>query len=260
MEELSVGELNYGKIARLENIFHNDGRALIVAMDHGLTGVLAGLEKIEIIADKVIEGGADGLLVTPSAAKYLIKKGKKKRSSIILSIPYDIKYVELAVKLDADAVKTTYFGPIPIGQQHMKLIWKISQACDEWGMPHMVEVVPTDEKGNLLYDIEKIKHAARIGAELGGDIVKTTYVGPSIKYKEEVVNSTFVPITIMGGPRIESIRDVLIMVKEAIDAGTTGGTIGRNIWQHNKPDKIVKALSSIIHENKDVDEVLKLVV
>ncbi len=258
MKEFNVSELSYGKISRLESIFRDDGRALIVAMDHGMTGVFDGLENIETIAEKVIKGGADGLLVTPAAAKYLIKKGIKKRTPLIFSIPYDIRYVELAIKLDADAVKTTYFGPIPIDQQHMKLIWGISQSCDELGMPHMAEIVPADEKGKIIYDIEKIKHAARIGAELGGDIVKTPYVGPPSKYKE-VVNYTFVPITIMGGPKIESIRDVLIMVKEAIDAGTTGGTIGRNIWQNNKPDKIVKALSSIIHEDKDVDEALKLI-
>jgi len=244
-----------GKKHRLKNIFRDDGRALIVAMDHGMRGNIQ-LRFISDVAEKVIEGGADALLVTPGAARYLMNKIHR-RISLIFSIPYDPSYVELAVKLGADAVKTTYFGEVPLDWDMMDKVWAVARACEEWGMPYMVEIVPFDGS-KIIYDLEKIKQAARIGGELGGDIVKTAYVGPSQAYKE-VIKASLVPITIMGGPKMDTIEEVLRMVKGAIEAGATGGTIGRNIWQNERPGKIVKAITSIIHEDKDVEEALKIV-
>jgi len=244
-----------GKMYRLKSIFRDDGRALIVAMDHGMVGNVQ-LRFISDVAEKVIKGGADALLVTPGAARYLMNKIRK-RISLIFSIPYDPTYVELAVKLGADAVKTTYFGEVPLDWDMMDKVWAVARACEEWNMPYMVEIVPS-EGGKVIYDLEKIKQAARIGGELGGDIVKTAYIGPSRAYKE-VVESSLVPITIMGGPKMDTVEEVLQMIKGAIDAGATGGTIGRNIWQNERPEKIVKAITGIIHENKDVEEALKII-
>lgn len=254
MFESSVSAV--GKARRLRNIFRDDDRALIVAMDHGAFGSFAGLEKIEKVVEKVVSGGAEGILVTPAMAKHLTNRIKN-RIPMVVSIPYDDKYVEHAVKLGAEAVKTTYFGPVPLDHKMLESIWNVSAACEEWGMPYMVEIVPCDESGKTIYEVEKVKLAARTGAELGGDLVKTAYVGPSSKFKE-VVESTPIPITVMGGPKMDTITEVLTMLKDAVDAGACGGTIGRNIWQHPNPDKIVKALSAILHEGKTVAEAQRL--
>jgi len=257
MMDSHISKFSLGKIRRLRNIFSKDNKALIVAMDHGMLGNFKGLEHIEIIAEKMINGGADALLLTPAAAKYIVERLRSK-ISLILSIPYNPRYIELALKLGVEGIKTTYFGPVPLSWEEMHKIWMISQASDDMGIPYMVEIVPCDKEGNILYDVNKIKLAARIGAELGGDIIKTAYVGPPAKYKE-VVESTFAPITVMGGPKMETIKDVIVMLKDAVEAGATGGTIGRNIWQHERPERVVKALVSVLHEGKDVEDALKLI-
>lgn len=226
-------------------------------MDHGMMGEFRSLEDIFSVVSKVTEGGADAILVTPAIAKHLVSHGKIK-IPFVLSIPFDKSYVKYSVKLDADAVKTTYFGQVPLDWSTINNISEISLACEEWGMPYMVEIVPTDQEGTVLYDLEKVKQAARIGAELGGDICKTAYVGPPSEYRK-VVTSTLIPITVMGGAKMGSVKDVLTMLKEAMESGACGGTIGRNIWQHPNPEKVVKALVAIIHEDKEVDEALKKV-
>lgn len=253
---LSNGDV--GKIRRLRNIFQDDNKALIVAMDHGAFGGFAGLENVAKVAEKVVMGGADGILVTPAIAKRLVGQFKL-RTAYVLSIPYDENYVEYAVKLGADMVKTTYFGPVPLDYKALENVWRIAHACEKWGMPYMVEIVPCDESGKIIYEVEKIKIAARTGAELGGDLVKTAYVGPPNRFKE-IVDSTPVPITVMGGPKMESTKEVLTMLKEAVDAGASGGTIGRNIWQHPNPERIVKAMSAILHHGQTVDEAQKWLV
>ena len=56
---------------------------------------------------------------------------------------------------------------------------------------------------------------------------------------------------------MESDREILEMVKGAMEAGAAGTSIGRNVFQHKTPTKIVAALSMIVHKNATVDEALE---
>jgi len=245
-----------GKMLRMGNLTKKDGKTFIVPFDHGMWGVTLGMEDITESVTKVMRGGADGVLLNIGAARKVanIIKGKM---GLVLSIPYDPKYVVLAAKLGASAVKTTYFGPVPLSEQKYNEISAIGQACEEWGVPFMAEVVPTDEKGKVLYDVNLVKMAARIGCELGGDIVKTAYAGTTAEYKE-IVRACHAPIVVMGGAKMDSPLDVLNMVRSSMDAGAIGGTIGRNVWQYKDPEKMTKAIVSIIHGNMSVEEASKL--
>jgi class I fructose-bisphosphate aldolase len=51
-----------------------------------------------------------------------------------------------------------------------------------------------------------------------------------------------VPVIIAGGPKIDNDQQLLEMVKGSLTAGAKGISIGRNIFQHANPQKIVDAL------------------
>jgi DhnA family fructose-bisphosphate aldolase class Ia len=55
---------------------------------------------------------------------------------------------------------------------------------------------------------------------------------------------------------MESDRAILEMVKGAMDVGASGTSIGRNVFQHQNPTKIVRALCMLVHENATVTEAL----
>jgi len=57
---------------------------------------------------------------------------------------------------------------------------------------------------------------------------------------------------------METDEDILTMVRGAIDAGGAGVSIGRNAFQHHRPDMIVRAISLIVHEDYSVKEALKI--
>ena len=61
---------------------------------------------------------------------------------------------------------------------------------------------------------------------------------------------------IAGGPKMGSDRAILEMVEGAMEAGAAGVSIGRNVFQHQNPTRIVAALSMIVHENAMVDQAL----
>ena len=106
------------------------------------------------------------------------------------------------------------------------------------------------------HDPDAVKHAARLGAELGADIIKTNYTG-SIDTFREVTETCPAPVVIAGGPRMDTDRDVLQMIKDSIDAGGSGVSIGRNIFQHNDLAGMVKAVRAVLIDDRDVDEALK---
>jgi DhnA family fructose-bisphosphate aldolase class Ia len=48
------------------------------------------------------------------------------------------------------------------------------------------------------------------------------------------------------------------MTKGVMEAGALGVAFGRNVWGHQDPVSIIKALKLIIHENKSVKEALEI--
>ncbi len=103
-----------------------------------------------------------------------------------------------------------------------------------------------------------VKLAARAGAELGADIVKTNYTGDPDTFKE-VIDGCPVPVVIAGGPKVETEQELLEMVKNSIEVGGAGVAIGRNVFQAKSPQRTTRAISEIVHNKLDVDEALKII-
>ena len=49
-------------------------------------------------------------------------------------------------------------------------------------------------------------------------------------------------------------EEILEMVEGAMRAGAKGVSIGRNAFQHENPEKIVRAIAAIVHEGKSAKE------
>ncbi len=124
-----------------------------------------------------------------------------------------------------------------------------------WQMPLVAMMYTRGLKIKDEYDVNNVKHTARVGAELGADIVKVVYTG-SVESFAEVVQGCPVPVVIAGGPKMDSDEDIFKMVDGALKAGATGVSIGRNAFQHKNPTKMVQALSKMVHNNATVEEAI----
>ena len=91
--------------------------------------------------------------------------------------------------------------------------------------------------------------------ELGADIVKVVYTG-TVDSFTEVVQGCPVPVVIAGGEKMDSDEDIFKMVAGALKAGASGVSIGRNAFQHKKPDKMVAALCKMVHHDASVEEAI----
>jgi fructose-bisphosphate aldolase/2-amino-3,7-dideoxy-D-threo-hept-6-ulosonate synthase len=126
----------------------------------------------------------------------------------------------------------------------------------EWGMPLLAMIYARGPKIEDENGVEAVKIAARVGAELGADIVKTSYTGDPESFRE-VVEGCPVPVVIAGGSKLGDL-ETLKMIKGAMDAGAAGLSIGRNAFQHEYPDRLVRAACAIVHESQTVEEAIKI--
>jgi predicted phospho-2-dehydro-3-deoxyheptonate aldolase len=251
-----------GKKIRMERIFdRHSGHTVIVPMDHGVTlGPVAGLTDIRQTIDAVAEGGANAIVIH----KGLVEadhRGRGKDVGLIVHLSASTRIapdpnckvmtttVEEAIKLGADAVSIhVNLGAEDEGSM-LQDFGRIARIAGEWGIPLLAMIYTRGPKVKNEYDLNTIKHAARVGAELGADIVKVPYSGSSESFRE-VVQGCFVPVVIAGGEKMDTDEDILKMVNGAMAAGAAGVSIGRNVFQHQNPTKIVQAIAGIVHNGR----------
>jgi len=262
--------MNIGKTLRLRKIFRGDERAVIVAMDHGaFFGLQAGLENPGPIIEQVVEGGADAMMTTlgiaqnyasalaPTSLILRVDGGATKlgmkawRGGLI----YD---AETALKVGADGVVVMGFPGSENEDKNLQYLAALSKQCVNWGLPLMAEMLPRGfEGGDDARAPETLALAMRIGAELGVDIVKTQYTG-SVESFRKAVSSCFVPVVVLGGPKMQDDAAVLCTVREAMDAGARGVAMGRNLWGHRSPRKMTEAIVALVHQNASIEDATKI--
>ena len=106
-------------------------------------------------------------------------------------------------------------------------------------------------------NVDVVKHAARVGAELGADIIKCPYTG-SIKTFRDVVQGCPVPVVIAGGSKMND-EQTLKMIEGSLKAGAAGISMGRNAFQHEDPTSFIRAATAMVHQSISVAEALKMI-
>ena len=258
-----------GKLIRLERIINRKSRkTVIIPMDHGMTmGPIPGIGDIKGTIDKVVEGGANAIILHKGMVEAGHRGGGKDVGLIVhLSAstslsPYPntkvpVCTVDEAICLGADAVSVHVNLGDVMDTAMLRDIGETSKSCREWGMPLLVMMYTRGDKIKDQFDVKYVKHAARVGAELGADIVKVNYTGSPETFRE-VVEGCPVPVVIAGGEKVETDKDLLQMVAEAISAGAAGVSIGRNAFQHKEPIRVIQAIGKMVHEGWIMDRALE---
>ena len=259
-----------GKAIRLERIINRDsGRTVIVPMDHGVTvGPIRGLENMARTVDNVVNGGATAIVIH----KGIVAAGHRRSGKDVGLIVHlsastslgpdpnakvDVAEVEEAIRLGADAVSVHVNLGAPTEMEMLRGLGRVGRKCTDWGMPLLAMMYTRGEKIKSQFDVKYVKHAARVGAELGADIVKVVYTG-SVRSFREVVQGCPVPVVIAGGEKMESEKELLEMVAASLRAGGAGVSIGRNVFQHRRPMRMVAAIGAVVHEKKSAAAALRM--
>jgi len=254
--------IDVGKQVRLNRILNPaTGNMVMIPMDHGvILGPICGIVDPADTVDKVIEGGADAVAFNAGMAaslytRYMNRCGTVFQLTNAITDEDDltlIASVEYALRHGADAISIQ----VILGSKHERQMLDdargVADACSRWGLPLLMMMYPTDK---LLEQLgpEAVLRAARAGAELGADIVKTSYPGDRDTF-QRLVDACPVPVVVAGGPQKETVSEVLQMIEDAMSCGAIGIALGRNVWQSADPTRMVASIVELVHQGKKVSE------
>jgi len=252
--------------------------------EHGPREFLEHPEAInfEHILDIAKRGGFTGIVVHAGLAEKYADEIADSKVPLILKLngkselyteedPYSpqLYSVEDALTLGAIAVGyTVYSGSKYEDEMHREFSGIIREAHSKgmvaigWMYPRGKSIfdrksasktlkmaLEEQEQTNVAIDETSpiVAYGARIGLELGADMVKVKYTG-SLESFRWVVQSAFPTKVVMsGGPMTRTDGAFLSRVKDVLTAGAAGIAVGRNIWQRKDPLTISGKIHQLIY-------------
>jgi predicted phospho-2-dehydro-3-deoxyheptonate aldolase len=255
-----------GKTVRMSRITRN-GKMLCVPVDHSFTvGPIKGLEDPQRLLKQVASGGATCFLAHKGVLKSL---SSNEGIGLILHVSAStsvgmfpnrkvlVSGIEEAVRIGADALSIHVNIGCKEEPEMLQQLGEVADRCDEYQIPLIAMMYARGEMVKDPADPETIAHVARIGSDAGADIVKTVYTG-SVETFREVVRRCQVPVVLAGGQKLNSDGDLLRMTYDALRAGAMGVAFGRNIFQHDNPNLIVRLLSKIVFDGLKPEEIVEV--
>jgi len=269
-----------GKARRLSRVFdHRTKRTVIVPLDDVLlSGPEGGLRDTTKKVREVVAGGANAIigfqgLFERNAEELLGIGGILNLTASTIRSRHTRKVlvssVEEAVKLGMDCAAVHVNISSEYESEMLKNLGEVSRECERMGMPLMGIMYPRTERDGVDYNYwdllesdpekytELVRHAARVGVDLGADMIKTHFTGRADLFHTVIESCSGVPIVVSGGPKVP-LYEMLNKAYQAIKAGASGISFGRNIFHRDDSSKYIKLLDKIVHDGYDVEEALKL--
>jgi len=251
----------------LSQFFQDDGKAVIVPIDHGTAIPVPGLEDPAGLIER-LNPFADGYVVNLGLAnaccEQLAGKGICFRTDVYKPAPdghedegsYLVYSIDEALEIGAHAVMNMCY---PHHREEARMIRECAELISQslqTNVPVILETLPFGLGRPADYTVANIRFAVRLAAELGADVVKTAYPGERREF-ERIVDECYVPVVVLGGAAGDDTA-ILRMVADSMQAGASGVAIGRNVWQHRNPPRMAAALRAIVHDGASAEAAAKI--
>jgi class I fructose-bisphosphate aldolase len=249
-----------------------DGKALILAYDHGLEHGPVDFEPVpetsdpSVVFDVARHDAVTALAVQKGVAEAYYPSYEEDvnlllklngTSNLWMGEPDSAVNcsVDYAAELGAEAVGFTLYG----GSNHEVEMAEELRDVQEDAREHDMGVVMWSyPRGQGLKNDTKpgvIAYAARLALELGADIAKVKWPGSGDAMEHAVESAGGAKVVMSGGSKT-SDRDFLETVEAAMNAGAKGLAVGRNVFQRENPEAILDGLEAVIFDEATADEAL----
>ena len=233
-----------GKQVRLKRLFnHPTGRLLSVAVDHMINypvGLPAGLRTMEQTLEQIVAGRPSAITMNKGVARRYGHIFAGVTPLIVQSMalrPDDTDFadsatVEEVAAMGADAIAVAMFVHCDMEIRYLRHLSAVVREAERFGLPVIPHIYPLssgDEKHAVVHDSESVFYAVRAGFEMGADVVKVPYTGDIASFRD-ITSVTPVPVVVAGGPRCETLDEAERMIRDVVQAGAAGATVGRNVW------------------------------
>jgi fructose-bisphosphate aldolase / 2-amino-3,7-dideoxy-D-threo-hept-6-ulosonate synthase len=262
-----------GKRLRMARLIDSHGVSLICALDHGMTSprFLDPLADIQARAREAVAGGSNAIMISkgmlriaaeafePDTAVCMLlsasARPQRARPDIVA-----IAEVEEALRLGADAVVLYVSLEGDDEPRMLRTLAEAGRECERLGVPLIAEAeFPTTyasvEGLTSEYGLAYLERNVRMCAELAADVIKTNWPGSEEEFARLVAAANGLPVVHAGGSRI-SDAELLERQEAAMRAGAIGCSVGRNIFMHENPEAITRALAAVIREGRGAADAL----
>lgn len=269
--------------ARLNRLFREDGRCLILAFDHGLFGEpswLRGVEDIPSVLGAHVAQRPDGMTLTTGSAGYLQSLNVDNKPSLLLRSdvtngyladrPTDMHCMRLsdtivrALRLDAVAVVAailSFPGQPELTWDCLRNVDELRAMCEPYGIAMYVETLAmtlNDGVPKVSTDADVIAPMVRQAFEAGADVIKADPTEPHADFAALVTAGAGVPVLSSGGiPTTDA--EVIRRSAGVLEAGASGLAYGRNVLWAEHPESMTKSLLGLVHGQLTLEEALEVV-
>ena len=261
-----------GREIRMQRLL-GDGRAVIIAIDHGLfDGPIAGMQDLPATAAK-INPAVDAVLLAPGMLRHCAAVfARPKRPLAVVRLNWNTVYCfgygytgaksvysfspedALREGMDIALVSLTLqTGEEQRDAANVEVFSRLTNACHALGIPVIGEYFPTAHAQLGPEDLHRnVLVGARIVAELGADAIKTFH---TIGFRE-VAAGCPVPVFGLGAEKLPTPRDALRLAQREIEDGAGGVVFGRNAIQVSDPFAFQAALCDVVKRGTPADDAL----
>jgi class I fructose-bisphosphate aldolase len=237
------------------------GKAMYLAYDQGMEHGAADFNDRNVnplfILDIAKRGKYNAVIFQKGIAEKYNKEIKKSKVPLIVKlngktnllrgepISRQLCTVQEAVKLGAVGVGYTIY----IGSQYESVMLqefsRIRRSARAKGIPVIAWIYPRGKSVKKKSKKELMAYAARVGLEIGADIVKLNYHGSVKDLRWAVSLAGKTKIVVAGGVK-KGEKEFLKDVKDVMKSGAIGLAVGRNVWQHERPLEITQKIRRIV--------------
>lgn len=258
------------KAERLERLLPN-GRGVWIPIDHGMSDYpTQGLEDTERLIRDLISAGVNAIVAQKGVVTHYNHLCEGTNTSMVIHFSASTRHggADASRKVSVGkASEVESRGGIAASAQvnigsdgeagMLQAMGELTTDCHHIGLPVLGMVYARGP--NLEIDEDDstngVAQAARVAFEIGCDVGKTTWTGDEESFSR-VTSAVPIPLLVAGGAK-NSTHDMLNMVESAMKNGGSGVCMGRQVFAHESPELVAKALMMIVHENASAEDAIK---
>ncbi len=245
------------------------GRLLDITVDHGIArGLLPSLEDAASLIARIVVTAPDAITLQKGIAEKCFLPHAGQVPLILKCSSYSPFHrdfdamtatVAEAAALGADAAAMGVIIGGARQSEALTLLGGFVREARQCGLPTVAHIYP---RGELIpehehYQTEQVRYAARVGAELGVDFIKTHYTGSAESFAK-VVEASPALVLAAGGVSADDGPAFLRQARAVMDAGAAGLACGRFVWTYRDMPRLMRALKHIIHDDCSAESAIAL--
>lgn len=244
---------------RWSRFLADNGRGLIVPMDHGLTcGPLDGIGRMGDVKPWIRHSAINGVILHKGFARRLLADGLLDRKALCIHLngattlsseplrKEQLTGVEAAIRMGADAVSIDLAFDGKTDAANLRLAGELSDQAQSYQLPLLSMLRSDHQVSSPRERITILRHLMRCMAELGVQAVKLP-LPSSIDLVPEILDGVANDVDVFFAGGAQGREDSIIeLATQAVRYGAKGLCVGRNVFQSAAPERLLRDLSEAL--------------